>query len=354
MATTQSHQHLVIMAGGVGSRFWPMSSESCPKQFIDILGCGKTMLQLTIERFQDLVPMENIWIVSSERYAALIAEQLPQLPSANILFEPCMRGTAACIGYAAWRIKKQDPRATIVVSPADHDVKDVAAFRTAISQSLEFASETDAILTLGLRPTQPATGYGYIKADMSYAVGRGKNIYAVESFKEKPDLSTAQSYVKQAAYFWNSGIFVWSVSTIVNAYRVYAPQLADIFESLLPYYGTAEEKAQIAEHFPRCEFNSVDYAIMEKAEEVYVRPSDFAWSDLGTWSALHEHLPKDVLGNATVGQDVRLFESSDCIVHSTSMKKIVVQGLEGYIVVEKNGELLICKMSEEQRIKLFH
>ncbi len=348
-----SHQHLVIMAGGIGSRFWPMSSVECPKQFLDILGCGRTMLQLTVARFENIVPTSNIWVVTSERYADIVREQLPEVPEENVLLEPCMRGTAPCICYASWKIKKRDPRATIVVAPSDHNVKDVNAFAQSINESLEFAAETDAIITLGIKPNYPSTGYGYIKADLAYSSSRKKNIYAVDSFREKPDLAVAQQYVAQPNFFWNAGIFVWSVTTIVNAFRVYAPQISNIFENLLPYYDTAEEKTKIAEQFPLCENISVDYAIMEHAEDVYVRPSDFGWSDLGTWRSLHEELPVDAYNNAVVGEGVKLYESRDCMIHVAPGRKVIVQGLEGYIVVEKEGALLICKMSEEQRIGLF-
>lgn len=349
-----SNHHLVIMAGGVGSRFWPMSSEERPKQFLDILGCGRTMLQLTLDRFRDLVPTENVWVVTSRNYAEMVSEQLPEVPKGNILLEPQVRGTATCICYASWRIKKRNPKACVVVTPSDHDVKEVKAFRTAISESMEFASETDAIVTLGIKPTHPATGYGYIKADLAYASPRMKSIYAVEEFREKPDLETAQRYIAQTNYFWNSGIFVWSLSTIVNAFRLYAPATSALFESLLPYYDTPQEQGKIDEVFAQCENISVDYAIMEKADSVYVRPSEFVWSDLGTWSSLHAQLPHDAYGNSVVGNDVALFDSHDCIVHTSNHRKVVVQGLEGYIVVEKDDALLICKMSEEQRIRLFH
>lgn len=349
-----SHQHLVIMAGGVGSRFWPMSNEDCPKQFIDILGCGRTMIQLTLDRFRTIVPPENVWVVTSERYAAIVRKQLPEVPVENILLEPCMRGTAPCICYVSWKIKKRDSRATIVVTPADQLVKDVDNFRQSIGETIEFAAETDAIVTLGIKPAYPSTGYGYIKADLAYSSSRKRNIFAVDQFREKPDLATAKEYISQSNYFWNSGIFVWSVTTIVNAFRIYAPGISNIFEKLLPYYDTSEEQSLINERFPECENISVDYAILEKADDVYVRPSDFAWTDLGTWSSLHDELAHDPYGNSVVGDKVRLFDSRDCIVHASGNRQVVVQGLEGYIVVEKDDAVLICKMSEEQRIKLFH
>ena len=348
-----SHQHLVIMAGGIGSRFWPMSSVERPKQFLDILGCGRTMLQLTVDRFEGIVPASNIWVVTSEHYADIVREQLPDVPADNVLLEPCMRGTAPCICYASWKIKKRDPRATIVVAPSDHNVKDVASFSQCIGECLEFAAETDAIVTIGIKPHCPYTGYGYIKADLAYSSSRKRNIYAVDGFKEKPELAVAQQYVSQPNYFWNAGIFVWSVTTIVNAFRVYAPKISSIFEGLLPYYDTPDEKTKIAEQCPLSENISVDYAIMEHAEDVFVRPADLGWSDLGSWSSLHDELPHDAYNNAVVGEGVKLFESNNCMIHVAPGRKVIVQRLEGYIVVEKEGALLICKMSEEQRIGLF-
>lgn len=346
--------HLVIMAGGIGSRFWPVSTTECPKQFLDIMGTGKTMLQLTLERFGDIVPPENVWVVTGAKFAHMVREQLPQVPEGNILLEPCGRGTAPCICYVSWKIKMRDPRANVVVTPADHDVKDVETFQRAISETIAFAAETDAIVTLGMRPTHPATGYGYIRADLSYPALRQSGIFRVDAFKEKPDVETAREYLKQSSYFWNAGIFIWNVSTIVNAFRVYSPEISQIFENLQSVYDTPEEQQKIDEVFPTCPKISVDYAIMEHAEEVFVYPVDFGWSDVGTWGSLHEQLPKDAHGNAIVGEDVHVVESENCIVHTTTCKSVVVQGLDGFIVVEKDGNLLIAKMTEEQRIQSFH
>ena len=350
---SRNRNHLVIMAGGVGSRFWPMSTAERPKQFIDVLGTGKTLLQLTVERFGQLVPAENVWVVTNEKYADIVAKQLPDMPRQNILCEPCRRNTAPCIAYVSWRIKSKDPKANIVVTPSDHIVMNVQEFQRVVADCLAFTEDSDAIVTLGMKPTRPETGYGYIQADLSAPSLRNKQIFRVDSFREKPDLATAQQYIKKNNYYWNAGIFIWNVSTIVNAFRVYQPKLAKIFESLLPVYGTAEEQAAINEHFPRCENISVDYAIMEKAEEIFVCPADFGWSDLGTWGSLLEQSHKDLYGNALIGNDIQLFESHNCIVHTTQEKKVVVQGLDGYIVAENNDTLLICKLSEEQRIKQF-
>lgn len=351
---SSKHHHLVIMAGGVGSRFWPMSSAQRPKQFLDILGCGKTLLQLTVERFEGIIPPENVWVVTSMRYHDLVSQQLPQVPAQNILLEPCRRNTAPCICYAAWRIKKRDPLATMVVAPSDHTIIDVKGFQTAIQECISFAEETDAILTLGIKPTRPETGYGYIKGDLSYSSSRHRGIFRVDSFKEKPTLEVARQYIQQSGYLWNAGIFIWSVSTIVNAFRVYEPEMSRIFEHLLPLYDTEQEQAAINIDFPQCQEISVDYAILERAEEIFVYPGNFGWSDLGTWGSLHEQLPHDRYENAAVGPDVRLIEAHGNIVHTTGLRQVIVQGLEDCIIAEHDGQLLICKRSEEQRIRLFH
>ena len=349
----KTNNHLVIMAGGVGSRFWPMSTAEKPKQFIDVLGVGKTLIQLTVERFGNLVAPENIWVVTNQKYAPIVEEQLPNIPKTNILCEPCRRNTAPCIAYVSWRIKSNDPKANIVVTPSDHIVTNTTEFQRVIKECMRFTSETDAIVTLGMKPNRPETGYGYIQADLSTSSLRNKEIYRVDSFREKPDIKTAEEYIKKNYYFWNAGIFIWNINTIVNAFRIYQPTMAKIFESMLPVYGTDKEQALIDERFPECENISVDYAIMEKAEEIFVCPSDFGWSDLGTWGSLHGQSKKDLYGNATIGQNVNLIESHNCIVHTTQEKKVVIQGLDGYIVAEKDNTLLICKLTEEQRIKQF-
>jgi mannose-1-phosphate guanylyltransferase len=345
--------HLVIMAGGVGSRFWPMSTAERPKQFIDVLGIGKSLLQLTVDRFKGIVDAENVWVVTNQKYADMVSEQLPDMPRNHILCEPCRRNTAPCIAYVSWRIKSKDPKANIVVSPSDHVVTDTEEFRRVVKACLAFTADSDAIVTLGMKPTRPETGYGYIQADLSTSSLRNKEIYRVDSFREKPDLETAKHYISQKNYFWNAGIFIWNVSTIVNAFRIYQPAMSKIFESLLSIYGTPQEQEKINQLFPECENISVDYAIMEKAEEIFVCPADFGWSDLGTWGSLQQQSRRDLYGNATIGPDITLFESHDCIVHTTQEKKVVIQGLDGYIVAENDDTLLICKLSEEQRIKQF-
>ncbi|MCF0199432.1 MAG: mannose-1-phosphate guanylyltransferase [Bacteroidaceae bacterium] len=346
------NNHLVIMAGGVGSRFWPMSTPELPKQFVDVLGCGKTLIQMTMERFAEVVPADNVWVVTNACYAAIVREQLPQMPADHILLEPCRRNTAPCIAYVSWRIKALDPKANIVVSPSDHIVMDVAEFRRVVSSSLQFASETDAIVTLGMKATRPETGYGYIQTDLSTPCARNREMYRVDSFREKPDLVTAQKYVAQNNFFWNAGIFVWNVGTIVNALRIYQPQLSEIFEQLLPYYGTEREQELIDERFPQCENISIDYAVLEKADEIFCFPASFGWSDLGTWGSLYDNKPRDAQGNVLIG-NVECHDSHNCVVHCTQEKRVIIQGLEGYIVAEHDDALLICRLSEEQQIRKF-
>ena len=341
------------MAGGVGSRFWPMSTTEKPKQFIDVLGVGRSLLQLTFDRFKGICSPENVWVVTNRSYKDLVLEQLPEIPVTNILCEPCRRNTAPCIAYVSWRIKSKDRNANIVVTPSDHIVTNCEEFKRVISQCLKFTSETDAIITLGMKPTRPETGYGYIQADLSSCSPRNKEIFRVDSFREKPDLETAKKYIQNKSYFWNAGIFIWSVNTIVNAFRIYQPAISKIFESLQPVYGTPKEQEEIDLRFPECENISVDYAIMEKAEEIFVCPSDFGWSDLGTWGSLLVQTKKDLYGNGVIGENVSLFDTHNCIVHTLDKKKVVIQGLDGYIVADDGNKLLICKLSEEQRIKQF-
>ena len=317
----QTDNHLVIMAGGVGGRFWPMSTADCPKQFIDVLGVGRTLIQLTYDRFSGVVSADNVWVVTNQKYVSLVHEQLPEIPLNHILSEPCRRNTAPCIAYVSWRIKKENPKANVV--------------------------------TLGMKPTRPETGYGYIQADLSTASARNREIYRVDQFREKPDLETAEQYIKQSNFFWNAGIFIWSASTIVNAFRIYQPSIARIFERVMDILDTPDEQRVIDEVYPECENISVDYAIMEKAEEIFVCPADFGWSDLGTWGSLLAQTKHDIYGNAVIGTDVHLFDSKNCIVHTTEEKKVVIQGLDGYIVAEQEGKLLICRLSEEQRLKQF-
>ena len=341
------------MAGGVGSRFWPMSTAECPKQFIDVLGCGKSLLQLTVDRFAGICPVENIWVLTSEKYAPMVKQQLPMVKEENILKEPCRRNTAPCIAYAAWKIKKRFPNANMVVSPSDHFVADVQEFRRVITSSLNFVADSDAILTLGIKPTRPETGFGYIEAVLGASSLANKEVFRVDSFKEKPSLEVAQAYIAKNNFYWNSGIFIWNVSTIVNAFRIYQSPIASVFESLLPYYYTPDEQELVNARFPDCRSISVDYAIMERADEIFVFPANFGWSDLGTWFSLYSNVPKDINGNAALGGDVKFADSHNCVVNTRGMKNVVVLGVDDCIIAENEGNLLVCKMSEENRIKDF-
>lgn len=342
--------HIVIMAGGIGSRFWPMSTSEYPKQFIDVMGVGKSLIQLTVERFKDICPKENFWVVTSEKYVDIVKEQLPQIPAQHILAEPEARNTAPCIAYACWKIRKEFPQANIVVTPSDALVIDTAEFARCIAVALEKTADSQAIVTLGMKPTRPETGYGYIAA---LGEADAKGICKVEAFKEKPDVETAKGYLAAGNYFWNAGIFVWNVDTITNAIRRYAPQIAGVMDELEPALFTDREAEELKRLFPTCEKISIDYAVMEKAEDIFVLPAEFGWSDLGSWGSLRTLLPQDEAGNAKVGNRVDMYNCRNCVVHAAEEKRVVLEGLEGYIVAEKNGQLLVCRLSEEQRIKDF-
>ena len=342
--------HIVIMAGGIGSRFWPMSTSEYPKQFIDVMGVGKSLIQLTVERFKGICPKENFWVVTSEKYVDIVKEQLPQIPAQHILAEPEARNTAPCIAYACWKIRKEFPQANIVVTPSDALVIDTAEFARCIAVALEKTADSQAIVTLGMMPTRPETGYGYIAAQ---GEADAKGICKVEAFKEKPDVETAKGYLAAGNYFWNAGIFVWNADTITNAIRRYAPQIAGVMDELEPALFTDKEAEELKRLFPTCEKISIDYAVMEKAEDIFVLPAEFGWSDLGSWGSLRTLLPQDEAGNAKVGSRVDMYNCRNCVVHAAEQRQVVLEGLEGYIVAEKDGRLLVCRLSEEQRIKDF-
>ncbi|MDR1756286.1 MAG: mannose-1-phosphate guanylyltransferase [Culturomica sp.] len=344
-----TNNHLIIMAGGMGSRFWPMSTPDKPKQFIDILGTGKSLLQQTVARFLPVCPVENMWIVTAGKFADTVREQVPGLPDSHILPEPCMRNTAPCIAYAVWKIKKKHPEANIVISPSDHVVMNETEFVRVIRKGLEFTAAGERILTLGIKPTRPETGYGYIKL----AAPVEEEIFRVEAFREKPDRKTAEAYLQAGGYTWNAGIFIWKASVIEQAFRKFQPELAGIFDRLEEVFFTGEEEKCIAEVYPGMRKISIDYAVMEQADNVYVLPADFGWSDLGTWGTLHALSGRDEHANAVIGSGVRLIESSECMVFTDGGLQLVLQGLDGYIVAEHEGVLLVCKREEEQRISEF-
>ena len=358
------------MAGGVGSRFWPMSTPEYPKQFVDVLGRGMSMIQTTVERFAPLCPIENMWVVTSAAYEALVREQLPQLPVENILLEPAMRNTAPCIAYACWKIRQKNPSANVVVTPADALVVDVDDFRKVIGRALEFTAAGHRIVTVGIRPTRPETGYGYIEiaghagndgVANDGVANDGADVtpdligspLKVDSFKEKPALEVAKEYLAAGNYLWNAGIFVWNIDTIVESLRAFVPELAAKMDIMSESFFTPSERDVVGDIFPTCEKISIDYAVMEKADYIYTIPGDFGWSDVGTWGSLWTLLSHDEDGNAVVGGNVHLNDCRGCIVHAPGAESVVLQGLEDSIVVERDGRLLVCKLSEEQRIKDF-
>ena len=343
-------KHLVIMAGGIGSRFWPMSTSQCPKQFLDITGAGRTMIQQTFDRFEGMVDMAHLWVVTSENFKDLVLEQLEGINPQHILLEPCMRNTAPCVAYVSWKIQKEDPEAQIVVAPSDHLVLKVDEFQKAIGCGFEFIEQGNRILTLGITPSRPDTGYGYIKKGQDI-IG---NIYCLESFCEKPDLKTAISYLQCGDYVWNSGMFMWRVETIVAEIRKYAPLIAEIMDKIAESMFTDKEQEVVNSLFPSCPKISIDYAVMEKTDLAYVEPSDFGWSDLGTWGSLYTLTQHDEAGNALIGENITMVESTGCLVKVPSHKQVVIQGLKDCIVAEHNDTLLICQLKEEQRIKDWH
>lgn len=340
-------KHVVIMAGGIGSRFWPLSTPEYPKQFIDILGVGRTLIQLTYDRLCGIAEPHNIWVVTNAKYVDIIRLQLPDIPAENILAEPAARNTAPCIAWACWSIRQKDSNANVVVTPADAIVMNPMEFQRVISNALCYTASNNAIVTIGIKPNRPETGYGYVQASTEI---QGE-ICKVTAFKEKPDLETAKQYLSSGNYLWNAGIFVFSVSTMISVITEKKPQIAGIMDKMTGAQPTAEP----AEVFPLCEKVSIDYAVMEPAADqgmVYTHPADFGWSDLGNWQSLHEKLQKDADCNCAVG-NVHLFECSNCVVHAEEARKVVLQGLDGYIISEKGGQILVCKRSEEQRIKEF-
>ena len=341
--------HVVIMAGGIGSRLWPLSTPDVPKQFIDILGVGRSLIQLTVDRFAPLCDPENFWVVTGEKYVSLVKEQLPRIPADQILAEPEGRNTAPCIAYASWKIQRKDPQANIVVTPADALVLKTAEFADTIAKALEFTAERDVIVIVGIVFICLEIGYGYIHA----AEALHGQLVKVSEFKEKPDLDTAIGYLEDGHYFWNAGIFVWNVGTIVSELRAYAPQIAGIMDELASSFFTEKETEELRRLFPQCEKISIDYAVMEKSPRIYVIAEDLAWSDLGSWGSVMTHLKADEDGNTAVGQDVRLFDCNNCLVHVAGEKTVVVEGLDGYIVAESSGKLLVCRLSQEQHIKEF-
>lgn len=344
--------YCVIMAGGVGSRFWPMSTPEFPKQFHDVLGIGKTLIRMTFERVLPICKAENILVVTNSRYKNQVKEELPELDENQILGEPMLRNTAPCLAYANFWIAKQNPEANIIVLSADQIISNEIQFLQDLNIALNAASSGDHIVTLGIKPSEPNTGYGYIQfEDIAYY--DEPRLKKVKTFTEKPDLEHAEKFVASGEFFWNAGIFIWSLKTIQEAFQKHLPDVFDLFNEEPEVYGTDAEKSFIDRIYPTCQNISIDYGILEKSEDVLVVLSDFGWSDLGTWGSVYQHLCHDEHQNAIGKSKVKLYESSGNVVRVSSNMQAVIQGLEGYIVVESQGNLLICKKDQQQRIKEF-
>jgi mannose-1-phosphate guanylyltransferase len=342
-----TNYYAILMAGGVGSRFWPVSTAEFPKQFHDMLGSGDTLIQKTFSRLSKLIPVENIYILTNERYNNLVLEQLPIVKQAQVLLEPAMRNTAPCILYASLKIQKLNPKAVMVVAPSDHWIEDEVTFSDNLKQCFDFCSNEDALMTLGIKPTFPNTGFGYIEYDKSDE----NPIKSVSQFREKPDYETAKSFLTSGNFLWNGGIFIWSVKSILQAFEKFQPQMNSLFLKGFESYNTNSETTFINENYADAENVSIDYAILEKAKNVYVLPATFDWNDLGTWGSLHEKLDKDESNNAVVNATVLLKNASNNIISTSKDKLVIIDGLEDFIVVDKDNVLLIYPKSKEQEIK---
>lgn len=339
--------YCVIMAGGVGSRFWPLSRSAKPKQFIDALGIGKTFIQMTYERFSRFIPTENFLVVTGDAYKTLVLQQLPMLKAEQILTEPCRRNTAPCIAYATYRIAQKDPDAVMIVTPSDHYIQMEDRFVEVMLNAIDYAGNHTDLVTVGIRPTYPATGYGYIQKTASV-----DGVSPVLAFKEKPDLKTALNFFNSGCYVWNSGMFVWSVAAIRKALESFVPDIAGCFAELMPSYGTVEEQESVNVAYESCKSISIDYAVMEKAENVVVIDGDFGWSDIGTWGSLYEHLDKDEALNAHIGGDVLYFDTCNTLVKEDLHDKLLVlAGLNDYVVADTRDVLLVCPKKDEAELK---
>jgi mannose-1-phosphate guanylyltransferase len=346
----KNSNYCVIMAGGIGSRFWPMSTANKPKQFLDVLGIGKSLLQMTYERLKRIAPETNIFILTNTSYSDIVKEQLPNISRSQILSEPMRKNTAPCIAYAASKIMAIDPNATLIVSPSDHLIIQDQRFEEIINIAIKNAEAHKSIVTLGIQPTRPDTGYGYIECDKNEHISGGE-VLSVRQFREKPNLETANYFLNEGNYLWNSGIFIWQAETILEALAKYQPNLHQLFAGDLSFYGSDCEQDKVDEAFEKCEDISIDYAVMEHANNIEVVVADFDWSDLGTWGSLIEHLPKEDAENAIIGKHVHLFQSKNCMINVPDNKLVVLDGLENYIVVESDNMLLVLKSENEQLIK---
>jgi len=343
----------VIMAGGIGSRFWPLSTAEKPKQFLDILGVGRSLLQLTFDRFSRIIPAANFLVVTSENHKNLVLSQLPQLKESQVLSEPLRRNTAPCVAYATYKILSTCPEANVIVAPSDHLILKEDYFLEEINNGLRYVSDSDVLLTLGLQPNRPETGYGYIQVAEKIAFEHKDNLFRVKTFTEKPDRKMAEVFIETGEFYWNSGIFIWSAKAIQNAFTKHLPEVTALFEYGKKHINTPDEVQYINKVYSECPNISIDYGVMEKASNVYVLCADFGWSDLGTWGSLYENHKKDEHSNAVSGNKIFLYDTRECIINMPDHKIAVIQGLEDYIVVESEKTLLICKKEDEQQIRQF-
>lgn len=342
------HHYVAIMAGGIGSRFWPMSRTDFPKQFLDILGTGKTLIQQTFDRYTKLVPPENIYVVTAGEYVPIVKKQLPHIPEANILAEPSRKNTAPCIAYVAFKLFKKDPKALMIAAPADNLILETDEFIKTAKRAFDFVNHINALVTIGVKPTYPNTGYGYIQHETKEAA---PGVYKVKTFTEKPNVELAKTFISSGDFLWNAGIFTWKVKNLLAAFEKYLPEIYVVFAAEKEKFNTPEETEAIQNIYPQCTTISVDFGVMEKADNVYLIPASFGWSDLGTWNSAWENKDKDNFGNAVVGKKVMALDAKNCMVHVPDNKVVLLQGLEEYIIVDTKDVLLICKKDKEQEIK---
>ena len=341
--------YVAIMAGGIGSRFWPQSRTGYPKQFLDILNTGKSLIQWTFERFAEFVPKENIYVVTAAEYSHICAEQLPEIPLENIIAEPSRKNTAPCVAYIAFKLLQKNPDACLVVAPSDHMIADQDTFISIAKKSLDFVSKNTAFVTLGIKPTHPNTGYGYIQFDQDDEAGDG--IFRVKTFTEKPNLEIAKKFLESGDFLWNGGIFIWKAKDVVDGFEKYDLDTFELFDAEKQHFNTPQEKEAIDRIYPLCKNVAVDVALMEKAENVYVIPSSFGWTDLGTWTSAYDNLEKDSFGNAVASENVVIIDATKCMVSAPKDKLLVLQGLDDFIVIDTPDALLVCKKEKEQAIK---
>src|SRR5437763_3633506 len=340
--------YVAIMAGGIGSRFWPLSRINLPKQFLDILGSGKTLIQQTYDRFAQLVPPQNMFVITAGEYAGITREQLPQLPKENILGEPFRKNTAPCIAYISFKLEQINPDASLIVAPADHLILNESRFLEVTEEALKFVNHLNALVTIGITPTYPNTGYGYIQHESREAA---PSVYKVKTFTEKPNKQLAETFMASGDFLWNSGIFIWKVKRGIEAFHKHMPEMFELFSADKEKLNTAEEKSIIEMIYPQCSNISIDFGVMEKADNVYVIPASFGWSDLGTWNSAWENMDKDTVENAVAGKNVIVFNTNKCVVHVPNDKLVVLQGLDDYIGADTKDVLLICHKDKEQEIK---